>query len=76
MHATEARKLTNDTLPNYQVGEFGNAASATNWLNQMGKEGYRLITMIPVSATNHFSKETETMVWFVTERQAASAGDE
>lgn len=52
--------------PRYKLAEFADPNSVANWLNSM--PNYRFLSMAPVVGTNHFSKETETLVWVIAER--------
>jgi hypothetical protein len=53
------------------AAEFGTVDSVGSWLNALAGFGnYKLVSMTPVTATNHFSKEQETVVWVVAELQS------
>ncbi len=58
--------------PRYHVMEFATPGAAEEWLNTL--EDYRLKSLTPVQSTNHFTKETETIVWVVAERVSCEAG--
>jgi hypothetical protein len=64
-HATAVTNVPNQERPPYQVREFGAASSIEHWLNE--NPDYRLVSLTPISVTNHFSKETETTVYMVAE---------
>ena len=61
-----APPLISTTSPRFVAGEFGTISSLQNWLNTL--QDYRIITIAPITMTNHFSKETETVVWAIAER--------
>ena len=52
--------------PRYKLGEFADPSSVARWLNSM--PNYRFLSMEAVTGTNHFSHETETLVWVIAER--------
>ena len=56
--------------PAYQVKAFANAESAQQWLIEMSLKEYHFVSMVGTSATNHFSKELEALVWVVVEHDA------
>jgi hypothetical protein len=53
--------------PHYKVNQFATPETAEKWLSDMAKHSYRFVSMQTVSATNHFSKEMESLVWMVVE---------
>lgn len=57
-------------LPRYRVGAFASPESAERWLSEMATNAYRMVSMTTYAQTNHFSKEMESLVWIVVERQA------
>jgi hypothetical protein len=58
---TEAVTRSRTDLPRYLIVEFGNPTSVQDWIND--RPEYELVSLTPISVTNHFSKETETTVW-------------
>lgn len=65
MDVLHANGSARETLPRYKTAEFGAIDSVDHWLNSLPE--YRLVSLTPISVTNHFSKETETSVWVVVE---------
>jgi hypothetical protein len=59
--------------PAYQVKAFANAESAQQWLIEMALKEYHFCSMVGTSATNHFSKELEALVWVVVEHNELKA---
>ena len=62
--------LTPTNCPPYQVKAFANAESAQQWLIEMALKEYHFVSMTATSATNHFSKELEALVWVVVEHNS------
>jgi hypothetical protein len=61
----DTTRVPHSDCPRFQAAEFGTPDSVANWLNSLPE--YKLVSMLPISVTNHFSKETETSVWVIVE---------
>ncbi|HLV78670.1 MAG TPA: hypothetical protein VKT32_00270 [Chthonomonadaceae bacterium] len=53
----------NKGLPHYRLKVCADEIKTEEWLNQMAEQGYRVVSITPLSATNHYTKDTESTVW-------------
>jgi len=56
---------SNNTMPQYIVEEFSSSKRIAEWLNS--KPDYRVVSMNAIVGTNHFNKDTETLLWVTLE---------
>lgn len=57
------------TRTQYKVRACPDDSHAEDWLNEIALQGYRLMMMAPVTSTHHFTKEQETQVWVVVQKE-------
>ena len=59
--------------PPYLVKAFANPESAQEWLIEVAGKEYHFVSMTGISATNHFSKELEALVWVMVEHSSVKS---
>lgn len=55
--------MASNNLPHYRLKCCTDESRTEAWLNEMAEEGYRVVSITPLSATNHYTKDTESSVW-------------
>jgi hypothetical protein len=55
--------MASKNLPHYRLKSCSDEARTEAWLNEMAAEGYRVVSITPLTATNHYTKDTESSVW-------------
>ena len=59
--------ITPQIRPRFVAEEFATPHAVAQFLNKMAAENYRMVSITPISQTNHFNKDFECVVWVVME---------
>ena len=60
--------------PRFVAEEFATTRAVAEFLNRMAAQDYHMVSITPITQTNHFNKDYECTVWVIMERNDENGG--